>query len=153
MTTFDPNQFLDMQVTESNDTVLRPVPVGEYTAVVASCEVRPWHGKDDPTKSGMALDLQWEIDDPALEAELGRKPKVKQGVMLDLTADGTGLDMGKGRNVGLGRLREATGLNTAGQPFSFSMLPGRVAKVSVSHRPDKNNAEILYAEVKAVAAL
>lgn len=150
---FDPNQFLDMQFTDANDTVLRPVPVNEYVAVCDKCELRPWTSKDDPTKSGLALDLQWEIDDAALQEELGRKPKVKQGIMLDMTADGTGFDMGKGRNVGLGRLREALGLNTPGQPFSFSMMPGKVAKISVTHRVDKNNPEVIYAEVKAVTAL
>lgn len=150
---FDPNQFLDMQITESNDTVLRPVPVGEYTAVCTSCEVRPWQGKADPTQSGLALDMKWEIDDAGLKEELGRQPTVKQGIMLDMTADGTGLDMGKGRNVGLGRLREALGLNVSGQPFSFSMIAGRAAKVKITHRPDKTNPEVVYAEVREVAAL
>ena len=81
---------------------------------------------------------------------LGRdKVTVRQGIMLDITDSG-GLDMGKGRNIGLGRLREAIGLNTPGQPFSFSMVAGRVAKVNVSHRIDGEN---IYAEVKGVAKL
>lgn len=147
---FDPAQFLDMQMTESNDTVLRPVPVGEYVAVCTKVDVRPWQGKEDPTKSGMALDVLWEIDDAALQEELGRKPTVKQGIMLDMNKTQTGFDMGKGMNVGLGRLREALGKNTPGMPFTFSMLPGNVAKVSVTHRPDTKNPEVVYAEVKAV---
>ena len=65
-----------------------------------------------------------------------------------ILSDSGGLDMGKGRNVGLGRLREALNLNQPGQSFSFSMIPGRLAKVSVSHRIDGEN---IYAEVKAVA--
>ena len=149
---FDPNQFLDMQVTESNDTVLRPVPIGEYVAVATSVECRPWQGKNDPTQAGIALDIKREIDNAELEAELGRRPTVKQGIMLDMAESG-GLDMGKGRNVGLGRLRAALDLNKPGQPFSFSMVTGRVAKVKVAHRPDKNNVEIVYAEVKEVASM
>lgn len=150
---FDPTQFLDMQITEANDTVARPVPVGEYTAIITAYELRSWAAKDDPSKTGLALDLKWEIDSPELVAELGRKPTVKQGIMLDMSPDQTGLDMGKGRNVGLGRLREAVGKNRPGQPFSFSMLPGNAARIVVSHRVDKNNSENVYSEVKSVAAI
>ena len=147
---FNPDQFLDMQVTESNDTKVIPVPVGEYIAVISEVKCRQWQSKKDPSVSGLALDLIWDIDDSAVKELLGRdKVTVKQGCMLDITDSG-GLAMGKGRNVGLGRLREATGLNTPGQPFSFSMLNGRLAKVSVSHRID---GEQIFSEVKQVAKL
>lgn len=148
MTMFSPEQFLDMQVTESNDTKVIPVPAGEYLAVVKEVKIRPWQSKADPSKAGIALDLQWSIDDAGVKTLLGRdEVNVKQGVMLDLT-DAGGLDMGKGRNISLGRLREACGLNQPGQPFSVTMLTGRVAKVKVEHRVDGEN---LYAEVKGVA--
>ena len=147
---FNPDQFLDMQVTEANDTKTIPVPVGEYVAVAEEVKCRQWQSKQDPSKSGLTLDITWSVDDAAVKELLGRdKVTVRQGIMLDLTDSG-GLDMGKGRNVGLGRLREAVGLNTPGQPFSFSMLVGRVAKVSVSHRIDGEN---IYAEVKGVTKL
>lgn len=147
---FNPDQFLDMQISESNDTKLVPVPVGEYVAVVEEVKCRQWQSKKDPSMSGLTLDLTWSLDDPAVKELLGRdKVTVKQGIMLDITESG-GLDMGKGRNIGLGRLREAFSLNTPGQPFSFSMLNGRVAKVAVSHRIDGEN---LYAEVKNVAKM
>lgn len=147
---FSPEQFLDMQVTESNDTKIIPVPVGEYTAVAEEVKCRQWQSKKDPSMSGLTLDIKWSIDDSAVKELLGRdKVTVNQGIMLDLTDSG-GLDMGKGRNVGLGRLREALGLNAPGQPFSFMMVSGRVAKVSVSHRIDGEN---IYAEVKGVAKM
>lgn len=147
---FSPEQFLDMQVTESNDTKTIPVPVGEYTAVIEEVKVRQWQSKKDPSMSGLTLDVKWSIDDSAVKELLGRdKVTVNQGIMLDLTDSG-GLDMGKGRNIGLGRLREALGLNAPGQPFSFMMLSGRVGKVSVSHRIDGEN---IFAEVKGVAKL
>mgnify|MGYP006373107531 FL=1 len=150
MSMFSPDQFLDMQVTESNDTKLVPIPVGEYVAVVSEVKARPWTGKSDPSKSGIALDVQWDIDDAGVKQLLGRdKVTVKQGVMLDMTESG-GLDMGKGKNVGLGRLREACGLNQPGQPFSATMLTGRVAKVKVEHRVDGEN---IYSEVKQVAKM
>jgi hypothetical protein len=147
---FNPDQFLDMQVTDPNDTKTIPVPVGEYTAVIEEVKCRQWQSKKDLSVSGLTLDILWSVDDSAVKELLGRdKVTVKQGIMLDLT-DAGGLDMGKGRNIGLGRLREALGLNTPGQPFSFSMIAGRVAKVSVSHRIDGEN---IYAEVKGVAKL
>lgn len=149
---FDPNSFLDSTVTESNSTVSLPVPVGEYTAVAGSPTVRTWTSKEDPTKSGMTLEIPWEIDSQEVKELLGRdKVSVKQGIMLDLTD--TGLDMGKGKNVGLGRLREAVGLNVPGQPFAPSMIAGRIAKVVVSHRIDKNDPNVIYAEIKAVTKL
>jgi len=147
MSMFSPEQFLDMQVTESNDTKVIPVPVGEYLAVVKEVKIRPWQSKKDPSVAGVALDLQWSIDDHNVKALLGRdEVNCKQGVMLDVSEAG-GLDMGKGKNIGLGRLREACGLNTPGQPFSVTMLTGRMAKVRVEHRIDGDN---LYAEIKAV---
>lgn len=147
---FNPDQFLDMQVTDSNDTKTTPVPVGEYTAVAEDVKCRQWTSKKDPSNSGLALDIQWSIDDPAVKELLGRdKVTVKQGVMLELTESG-GLDMGKGKNVSLGRLREALDLNKPGEPFSFSMVAGRVAKVSISHRVEGEN---IYAEVKGVARM
>ena len=147
---FNPDQFLDMQVTESNSTEAIPVPVGEYTAVIGEVKCRPWQKKDDPSVAGLALDITWELDDEAVKELLSRqKVTVKQGAMLDLTDSGS-LDMGKGRNVTLGRLRDAVNLNQAGQPFAFSMLVGRVAKVKVEHRV---NGDQIFTEVKAVAKL
>ena len=147
---FNPEQFLDTTLTESNDTKTIPVPVGEYTAVVEDVKCRQWTSKKDPSQSGITLEVIWNIDDSAVKELLGReKVTVKQGIMLDLTDSG-GMDMGKGRNVGLGRLREALDLNTPGQPFSFSMLSGRLAKVSVSHRVVDDS---IFAEVKAVAKM
>ena len=145
---FNPDQFLDMTITDANSTQTVPVPVGEYTALVSDVKCRQWQSKSDPSKSGLTLDVTWEIDDAAVKQLLGReKVTVKQGIMLDLTESG-GLDMGNGRNVGLGRLREALDLNRPGVGFSFSQLPGRLAKVAVSHRIDGEN---IYSEVKSVA--
>lgn len=150
MSSFDPNQFLDVQITEANDTKLVPVPEAEYTAVIDKVTTRAWQGKADPSKSGVTLEVLWDIDDTALKAELGRdKITVKQGIMLDLTDSGS-FDMGKGKNVGLGRLREALDMNKPGIPFAFSMLPGRVATVSVKHRIVE---DAIYAEVRGVAPM
>jgi len=145
---FNPEEFLDMQITEENSTKAIPVPAGEFVAVVEKVDMKSWAKKDDPSVGGLKLEVTWNIDDQSVKDTLERdKVSCKQQIMLDLTDSG-GLDMGKGKNVGLGRLREAVGLNVKGQPFSFTMLTGRLAKVKVEHRVDGEN---IYSEIKAVS--
>jgi hypothetical protein len=152
---FNPEVFLNTTTTSAADTQLLPVPEGEYTAVsspVTKDSFRTFdikRGARAGTK-GMSLDLEWTINDEALKAELGREPKVRQSMMLDTTGDGSGLDFGKGRNIGLGRLREALGQNKDGQPWSFAMLGSQVARVKVKHRMVEDK---VYAEVSEVSAV
>ena len=149
---FDPNAFLDMTVTDANSTVSIPVPVGEYVAVPTEVKARTWQSRDG-SSSGIALDILWEVDDASVKEFLGRdKVIVKQGLMLDLTESGA-LDMGKGKNIQLGRLRESLDLNKPGEPFAFSMIVGRPAKVRVEHRVNDKNTDEVFAEVKGVAKL
>jgi hypothetical protein len=147
MSQFDPSVLLDQFITGTLDTKVAPCPEGEYVAVIDSVNPRPWNSKDG-TKAGVALDVFWAIDDAGVKAQLGRdKIIVKQGIMLDLDPTGQRLDVSKGKNINLGRLREALGMNDAGTPFSFNMLPGQAAKVKVSHRID---GEEVYADIKMV---
>jgi len=150
MSVFNPDTFLEQQFNEANSTQMVPVPVGEYTAVIKDIKARQWQSKKDPSVAGLTLDVTWDVDSAEVRELLGRESvTVKQGIMLDLTDSGS-LDFGKGRNVALGRLREALGLNTPGQAFSFAQLPGRVAKISVTHRID---GEQIYTDVKGVTAI
>lgn len=149
---FDADSFLQSSVTEANDTKVIPCPVGEYMGIIDKVAARQWQSTDG-TKTGVTLDVTWLIEDAGAKAATGRDVvTVRQGVMLDISATG-GLDMGQGKNVGLGRLREAVGKNQPGEAFSFAMLPGLAAKVSVTHRQDKNDPETVYAEVKLVTKL
>lgn len=147
---FDPASFIDATVTEANSTVSTPVPSGEHVGVAGEVKLEPWVGKTDPTKSGLRLEIPWTFEDnPAITQVTGRpKNVVRQSIMLDMQPDGKGLDMGKGMNVQLGKVREALGLNTPGSPFSFRMIQGRSAKCKVEHEP-YNGA--IYAKVTAVA--
>lgn len=147
---FDAASFLDQQITGSNDTKTIPIPEGDYLAIVEKIEAKNWTSKKDPSQSGVSLNVVWSIEDSAVKELLGRnKVTCVQSVMLDLNESG-GLDMGKGRNIGLGRLREATGLNDPGRPFAFSQFPGMSARVSVKHRLHEDT---IYSEVKAVAKI
>lgn len=149
MSNFNPAAFAEQVLTDSNDTVIIPVPEGEYPGVVESFKIDTWASRDG-SKSGVKLKLVWALDAPGLkEAIGGRDPKVNHDVMLDTDERGM-LDMGKGKNIGLGRLRAALDMNAPGQPFSFQNIPGKMAKVLVKHRTGET-AESIFAEVKAVA--
>jgi hypothetical protein len=146
---FDAQSFLDTAVAGINDTKVIPVPVGEYMGIIEKVTPRQWQSKDG-SQTGISLDVIWLVEDSAVKEYLGRDTvTAKQGIMLDLTPQG-GLDMSKGKNVGLGRLREAVGKNNADEQFSFSMLTGLAAKVNITHRIV---GEETYAEVKNVAKL
>jgi hypothetical protein len=145
---FNAETFLNTSHTEAADTSLLPVPEGEYVALsspVSADSFREFDIKrgERAGQKGYALDLEWTINDEGIKASLGRTPKVRQSIMLDVTSGG-GLDFGKGKNVGLGRVREALGQNQNGQPWSFAMLGSQVAKVKVKHRlyEDKIFAEV-----------
>ena len=130
MSVFNPDQFLNTTYEGALDTTLIPVPETDegWTAVVEKFEV-----KTTP-KGQVVCELTWAIDEFEVQQQTGRdKNTVKQALWLDITDHGT-LDMGKGKNVALGRLREALNQNTPGKPWSFGMLVGQVAKVAVKHR-------------------
>lgn len=144
---FDPNTFLNQTVDSALDTKVVPCPAGEYLALAEKVDIKTWSSKDG-SSSGLKLEILWDIQDEAVKALLGRDSvKVNQQQILDLTEEG-GLDVGKGKNVGLGRIREALGLNVPGEPFAFPMLQGRMATVTVSHRI---NGEDIHAEIKKIA--
>lgn len=129
---FDPKSFLNVTFNESNSTVRIPVPAREHLSVITGVDIRS--GNKDG-KDWSFLDVTYQLDDPAVKAELGRdKVQLTQGISLDFTPD-HGLDFSKGRNVNLGRLRDAVGLNVPGQPFSFGMLVGKPVKIVVGHTP------------------
>lgn len=91
----------------------------------------------------------WEILDDTVRAELEREHVyVPQTIFLDFDQMGS-LDTSKGKNVDLGRLREAVGQNDV-EDWNFMMLNDAVANVRVKHRKDKNDVQ--RARVSAVTA-
>ena len=147
MSLFNPEAFADAVVTEANSTVIIPVPEGEYLALADKAEVKQWASKTDPTRAGLKVVIQWKIEDQSVRETVGRDVvTVRQDVMLDLTDDGK-LDVSKGKNVALGKLRAAIDLNAPGQPFAISMIQGRMAKVIVRQRVD---GETIYTDVAGV---
>ncbi len=142
---FDESAFANMEIMGASSTEYVPVPEKDYVAMVDSVKFRV-------AKESKILDVVWALDDPQAKEVTGMaKPTVRQSIFLDF--DGQSLDMGKGKNVQLGLLRDAVGLNDPSQPFRFTMLVGRPAKVSVKHRPDKEDPKKVYTDVKGVTKL
>ena len=147
MSAFNPDTFLNTEITESNATAYIPVPEGEFIGSIKNLKPRVL------TDGRAVLDLNWTIDnDTAREATGMAEPSVRQTIWLDLSENG-GLDFGKGKNIGLGRLRDALGQNETGKPWQPGMLVGGVAKVKVAHSIDKRDGETIQAQVSSVTKL
>jgi len=146
---FDPTSFMDASFEGQLDTKLVPVPIGEWAAVIEDPKMTEWKSKDGE-KSGWKLSMMLKIEAPEVAAITKRDiNRVRHDIMLDITENGT-LDMGPGKNIGLGQLREALGMNKPGEKFSFRSFDGKMLKTRVGHRTDGENT---YAESKAVTAL
>lgn len=144
---FDPSEYLDASTTSASER-RQPIPAGEYTATISNLEVKQWESKTkiDPQTgaplSGIRFDITLAIDLPSSIAEAsGLSTPVltlTDGVMIDRTADGA-INYAPGRNGRLRQYRDATGLNTAGQPFSPRMLVGRLVKARITHEEYNGN--------------
>lgn len=147
MSAFNPDTFLNTETDSASATTYTPVPEGEFNASIKAIKPRVL------TDGRAVLDVTWAVDDETARQETGMaEPVVRQTIWLDTTESG-GLDFGKGKNVGLGRLREAVGQNQAGKPWAPGMLLGQVATVKVSHSIDKRDGVTINADVKAVLPL
>jgi hypothetical protein len=147
MSSFNPDTFLNTETKDANATAYTPVAEGEYNASIKAIKPRVL------TDGRAVLDVTWTVDDESARQETGMaEPSVRQTLWLDTTESG-GLDFGKGKNVGLGRLRAALGQNAPGKPWAPGMLVGGVAKIKVGHSIDKRDGETVNADVKAVAPL
>ena len=155
--TFDPASFLMQETSDQMDTQFVLIPAGEYPAMIKTVEARQQQNPNDPAVLWTILDVTYAIDDAGVREETGLpEPTIRQSIFLDLNEEGEDIgkvSSAKGKNVNLGRLREAVGLNQPGQAFSFGALVGQACVVAVKHTPDKKDPEITYANVNKVAAL
>lgn len=144
-------EFMQQTSEEALDTIVIPCPPGEWNAQISKLEAKEFEYKsgDRIGEKGLRLALSWSIMDDEPKQHCGRDiVTVNQSILLDLTPEG-GLDMGKGKNIQLGRLREAVGQNVAGQPWGPVMLDGQVAKLVIEAGVYNDNPT---AEVRGVRA-
>lgn len=153
MSAFDPDIFLQSAVEGSNDTSYPTLPNGEYFAMIDKIDI-PKDRKNKKDEPLYMLEVSWKVMDldPALQKIFGdRTPTLRQTIFLDLTAENN-LDMGKGKNIGLGKLREALNLNSG--KFSFTNLVGAgPAKIAVAEEPDAKDRTIMRNRVSSVGKI
>ena len=154
MSTFDKNLFLGQQTTEAGSTEYTPIPINElgYQAQIEKIDARQEQIKGE---TATMLDVTYTImdNDGSVEAATGlKKNSVRQTYFLDLSPNG-GLDMGKGKNVQLNKLRDILGQNIQGKPWSPQMLVGQYIKVKVKHAPSEKEPGRLYTNIAEVSKL
>ncbi len=153
MSTFNPNEFMNTSYKEANETRYTPIPEPEagdgWNAQVTELKARKVKTKDGDEKA--VLDITWNILDDAVKQAVGMdKPTVRQTLWLDFTPDGKSLDFGKGKNVKLGRVRDALGQNKSGKAWKPSDMMGGLAKVATKNTPSEDDPEDVYSNVKKV---
>jgi hypothetical protein len=154
---FDPDVFMQQTVDNPMDTVIRQCPEGEFPAMIDDFEAAKAFRTFDKKEGDGTFTVfspPFVIQDEAVKAELERDKVVvyHKGMFVDIGPDG-GLDTAKGKNVDIGRLREAVGQNAPGN-WGFGQLKGAgPVMVKVVHEPDKADPEKKYARVTKVTRI
>jgi len=145
---FDVETFLNTTTTESMSTAFATAPEGVFilqiedvTAASGTSETGPW----------IRLDITYSLTDHTILESLNVRRLIVRGgrLFLDLKDDGS-LDFSEGRNVRLGRLRDAVHQNRKGQPWSPSMLKGQIVAGQIRHSPYRADPTQTIAEVVRV---
>lgn len=141
---FDPNQFLDAQVTEVNER-RPPLPVenpatedGLYTALIGA-EIKTATGTiekgDNAGRPWLSMIVPLEIQVPQqLRDALKLQPTVTlvDRVFIDLTPQNT-IDNAPGRNRRQRMYRDALDLNKPGDVWNWRKACGQPVKVKIEH--------------------
>lgn len=146
---FDPVNLLNQDL-EENATRRDPLPQGEVLAQIVKLDFK--NGKiskgDRQGEDWDRLDASLEITDPEYLAQYGdgtqEKATTALGIMLEMTPTG-GIATGPNKNVRLGRLRDAAGVN--GKPLG--MLMGQWIRIQVSHKPHPTEDGVVLDEITA----
>ena len=150
--TLSTEEFLQTTTEAALDDRLDPCPAGEWLAQAGKPEIKSFTYKsgDREGEEGYRMVIKWDIQDQAAKDQVDRDNlSVTQSILLDLTPDKSGLDLGKGKNIGLGQIRTALGQNKDGQAWSPAMIEGQIAKLKVSAGMYQDR---VTAEVSAVTA-
>jgi hypothetical protein len=156
MSPFDPDTFMEQSVDGPMDTQVKQVPEGEYRAIIDDFDVEKAFRTFTSNKNGKDYTVfspPFVIQDDAVAADLGRD-KVSvfhKGMFIDFN-DAGGIDTSSGKNVDLGKLRDAVGQNKG--PWKFTMLKGAgPVMVKVAHDTDKDDPSKKYARVVRVVKI
>lgn len=149
---FDPkqNQALLEQDLEENATRRDPLPPGEVLGQIVDVKLSTGEIKkgDRRGETWTRVDCKIEITDQEYLAQYGdgtqSKATTTLGVMVE-TNDRGNIATGPNKNVRLGKLRDACGVN--GKPLSA--LNGQFLRLTIGHKPHPDDPEITLDEITA----
>lgn len=142
---FDPveAQNLMEMALEENATRRDPLPQGETTAQIM--ELKFSGGVSQKTGNPWnRMDCTLEISDPEYLAQIPGSPEkatTTLGIMLDM--NNGQIATGPNKNIRLGRLRAAAGVN--GKPLSA--LQGQFVRITIGHKPHPTEEGVVLDEV------
>lgn len=145
-------EFLQTTTEGALDDHLDPCPPGEWLFIAGKPSIASFVFKSGEREgeTGYRMVLPWACQAQEVLTQLDReRVTVTQSVLLDLTDDQTGLDMGKGKNITLGQIRTALGQNEPGSDWSPAMIEGQPAVLKIKGGIYEERAT---AEVQAVRA-
>jgi|SRR6478736_3285943 len=143
---FDPVTLVNENL-EANATRRDPLPVGEVVGQIMEISFsdgisKP--GSKNPGQPWTRLDAKVEITDQEYLSQIPGAPEkatTTVGVMLDM--QNGSIAVGPNKNIRLGRLREAAGVN--GKPLN--MLVGQFLRLQISHKPHPTEPDVVLDEV------
>lgn len=145
---FDPQALQQATYEEATSTVRLLLPVGwKGRGIIKNTEFTSGESKKNPGEKFVKLVVNVEqIEGPDMETHIQRKSiSGRLEYLCDINDRGM-LDMGPGKNVGLGLLREALGMNQPGVPFKFSDMAGKPVALKAGIREDPNDPATKYQE-------
>lgn len=155
---FDPDAFMSQSVEAQLDTQRKLPPVGDYRAIVddwgpAEKAFRTFTSdKNQKDYTVFSPPFILQDDNVAKELDVEKVVVYHKGMFIDINDLG-GLDTGSGKNVDLGKMRDAVGQNN-GSAWTFNNLKGAgPVMVHVEHEQDKNDKERSYARVTRVVKI
>lgn len=153
--TFDPDAFMNANVDAPMSTQMLLTPEGEYSAMVddfdsSALRTVTFTDKNGAQQERKVLSIPYVLNDPALQAKLGRDRVVhREDYWLDFDANGA-LSTEEGKNVRLGQLRQALGQNAG--PWAPGNLKGAgPLMIAIKHTSDKRDPTKKYANITKYA--
>jgi hypothetical protein len=145
---FDVDTFLNTPISEPMSTRYTIAPEGIFMLQIEDVSAASGTSDNGPW---LRLDITYTLTDPSVLDALNTRRLIVRGgrLFLDLNPDGS-LDLRDGRNVRLGKLRDAVKQNTRNQPWSPSMLKGQMVAGQIRHSPSRNDPNEPIAEVVRV---
>jgi hypothetical protein len=158
---FNPDIFLETEVQGQMDDKVVPFPLGRYKFQID--EVKLVRGDRDAKDLKPGDEPYWYSLELLCKADGNQPARGEGGKTIGQITGRDSLiarykafadlkngawELGPGKNVGLGAIRTAVGLNDPSQPFKLGMLKGQVFSGEIVHKKDKNDPEKFYPEIR-----